>query len=129
MRYLFGVLCVCALGVMPTVGCSEGGGGGGSGGSDTSGWFLQRPPTEVGDSFNGVSFTDANSGTAVGYGLLGGGDLRGIILRTTDGGATWVEQTSGTSEPLHDVSFTDANTGTIVGEAGIILRTTDGGGV
>jgi pectate lyase len=30
-----------------------------------------------------VSFTDANTGTAVGYG--------GTILRTTSGGATWVE--------------------------------------
>ncbi len=26
MRYLFGFMCVCALGVMPLVGCSEGGG-------------------------------------------------------------------------------------------------------
>ncbi|MGB5219966.1 MAG: hypothetical protein WBN60_02985, partial [Polyangiales bacterium] len=33
MRYLFGFLCVCALGVMPLVGCSEGEGGGGDGGS------------------------------------------------------------------------------------------------
>ena len=32
MRYLFGFLCVCALGLMPLVGCSETGGGGGSGG-------------------------------------------------------------------------------------------------
>ncbi|MGB5367626.1 MAG: hypothetical protein WBM75_18805 [Polyangiales bacterium] len=27
MRYLFGVLCVCALGAMPLVGCSDGGSG------------------------------------------------------------------------------------------------------
>jgi len=37
MRYLFGFLCVCALGLMPLVGCSEtsgtGGSGGGAGGS------------------------------------------------------------------------------------------------
>ncbi len=34
MRYLFGFLCVLALGVMPVVGCSESGSGGmaGSGG-------------------------------------------------------------------------------------------------
>ena len=32
MRYLFGFLCVCALGVMPSVGCSETTGAGGSGG-------------------------------------------------------------------------------------------------
>ena len=33
MRYLFGFLCVCALGVMPLVGCSETTGDGGSGGA------------------------------------------------------------------------------------------------
>jgi len=33
MRYLFGFLCVCALGVMPLVGCSETTGDGGSGGT------------------------------------------------------------------------------------------------
>ena len=37
MPYLFGLLCVCALGVMPLVGCSEGGGAGGSGGSAGTG--------------------------------------------------------------------------------------------
>jgi photosystem II stability/assembly factor-like uncharacterized protein len=49
-------------------------------------------------------------------------------LRTTDGGATWVAQHSGTTNDLHDVSFVDANTGTVVGKWGTILRTTDGGG-
>jgi len=33
MRYLLGFLCVCALSVVPLVGCSETGGEGGSGGS------------------------------------------------------------------------------------------------
>ncbi len=37
MRYLFGFLCVCALGVMPLVGCSETTGDGGSGGDAGSG--------------------------------------------------------------------------------------------
>ena len=32
-RYLFGFICVLALGVMPMVGCGETNGGGGSGGS------------------------------------------------------------------------------------------------
>jgi hypothetical protein len=67
----------------------------------------------------GVSFTDANMGTAVGW--------DGTILRTTNGGTTWTEQTSGTTERLEDVSFTDANNGTVVGFGGTILRTTNGG--
>lgn len=37
MRYLFGFLCVCALGVMPLVGCSDTTGDGGSGGSAGTG--------------------------------------------------------------------------------------------
>ncbi|MBU1423158.1 MAG: hypothetical protein KKG06_08270, partial [Bacteroidetes bacterium] len=65
------------------------------------------------------SFTDANTGTAVGH--------YGTILRTTNGGALWTTQTSGTTAWLLSVSFTDANTGTAVGSGGTILRTTDGG--
>ena len=37
MRYLFGFVCVCALGIVQLVGCSEGGGEGGSGGSAGTG--------------------------------------------------------------------------------------------
>src|SRR5205085_7559455 len=53
--------------------------------------------------------------------------VTGVILRTTDGGSTWISQSNGASIPLVGVSFTDANTGTVVGGAGVILRTTDGG--
>ena len=58
----------------------------------------------------GVSFTDANTGTAVGS--------EGTILRTTNGGTTWTSQTSGTTNQLFGVSFADANTGTAVGDGG-----------
>jgi photosystem II stability/assembly factor-like uncharacterized protein len=53
----------------------------------------------------------------------------GTILGTTDGGTSWRNQRSGTTNPLYSVSFTDANTGTVVGHHGIILRTTDGSAV
>jgi len=66
-----------------------------------------------------VFFTDANTGT-----IVGGG---GTILRTTNGGATWTAQSSGTTQDLQNVFFTDANTGTVVGSGGTILRTTNGG--
>ncbi|MCH7879201.1 MAG: hypothetical protein IH914_07805 [candidate division Zixibacteria bacterium] len=92
--------------------------GPGSGQTQRTGWYRQSPlPT--GEFLFGVSFSDANTGTAVGTG--------GAILRTTDGGANWVSQTSGTTEWLRGVSFSDANAGTAVGLAGTILRTTDGG--
>ncbi len=37
MRYLSGIICVCALGAMPLVGCSDNDGGGGSGGAAGTG--------------------------------------------------------------------------------------------
>src|SRR5712692_5127368 len=83
-----------------------------------SGWFWQNPLPQ-GNALYAVSFVDANTGTAVG--------ARGTILRTTDGGATWTPQMSGTTNYLVGVSFVDANTGTAVGGRGTILRTTDGG--
>jgi len=71
-------------------------------------------------------FKDAISGTAVGSG--------GTILRTNDGGTTWVAQSSGITGDLYSVSFSDPMNGTIVGDAaqddflrGVILRTSDGG--
>jgi photosystem II stability/assembly factor-like uncharacterized protein len=65
-------------------------------------------------------------GTAVGCwgGYFGTGNT---ILRTTNGGTTWTEQTNGTLRWLNGVSFTDANIGTAVGWDGTILRTTNGG--
>jgi hypothetical protein len=64
----------------------------------------------------GVSFADANHGTAVG--------AFGTIVRTIDGGSSWVGETSGTDYDLAGVSFTDADNGTAVGYGGTILRTT-----
>ena len=67
----------------------------------------------------GISFTDVNNGTAVGY--------NGTILRTTNGGTTWTQQISGTTTNLLGVSFSDINNGTAVGYNSTILRTTNGG--
>ena len=52
---------------------------------------------------------------------------QGTILRTDDGGATWVSQESGTEAQLNAVSFASESTGVVVTEDGAILRTTDGG--
>ena len=51
-----------------------------------------------------------------------------MIKATTDGGRTWVSQTSGTTANLTGVVFTDALHGLVVGSGpGVILRTADGG--
>ncbi len=79
-------------------------------------WQLQFTSTSY---LNGVSMSDANTATAVGY--------WGTILRTTDGGTTWVPQQTGTTTTLTSVCFADANHGTAVGWSGTILGTADGG--
>jgi len=73
-----------------------------------------------------VSFTDANTGTAVGGGPTS--PATGRILRTIDGGANWTLKTSPiANRTLYGVCFTDANNGTAVGMAGAIIHTSDGG--
>jgi photosystem II stability/assembly factor-like uncharacterized protein len=67
-----------------------------------------------------VAFVDSSRGWAVGW--------SGNILLSTDGGASWQRQVSGTGDILEGVFFADALEGWIVGHGGIILHTTDGGG-
>lgn len=56
--------------------------------------------------------------------------MGGTILRTTDGGTTWINQSPQTQTWwLYDVFFTDSMIGTAVGVDGTILRTTTGGTV
>ena len=93
--------------------------------SQSPDWFWQNPLPQA-NTLRAVDFVNATTGTAVG--------VAGTILRTTDGGSSWVIQTSGTTNILNAVSFTDATTGTAVGgppsfraSFGTILRTTDGG--
>ncbi len=65
-----------------------------------------------------VTFADADNGYAVGTGR---------ILRTTNGGLSWVLQQPGVTTDLYGVSFSDSDKGTAVGQSGRILRTTNGG--
>ena len=82
-----------------------------------TGWVQQNSGTS--STLYSVTFTDINTGTAVG--------ASGIIRRTTNGGINWFSQMSGTSSTLYSVHFINANTGTIVGSGGIIRRTINGG--
>jgi len=82
-----------------------------------TGWVQQNSGT--GSNLYSITFTDINTGTAVG--------LSGIIRHTTNGGMNWFSQMSGTSSTLYSVHFVNANTGTIVGSGGIIRRTINGG--
>lgn len=69
---------------------------------------------------NGVDFANLQTGWAVGSG--------GRILKSTDGGATWAAQVSGTTSDLSAVNFLDAQRGWATAVfGGQILRTTNGG--
>src|SRR5262249_45928030 len=51
-----------------------------------------------------------------------------LVLRTTDGGQTWIGQSTAAPSCLVGVSFVDANNGMTVPRDGVsLLRTTDGG--
>ncbi|HOZ06821.1 MAG TPA: YCF48-related protein [candidate division Zixibacteria bacterium] len=98
-------------------GCSDdettgpGGGGGGA-------WTLVSPTTE-GNLYRGACFVDATTGWLVG--------VDGRIVKTTDGGTTWIEQASQTNRTLRAVDFVSRQDGWVVGDDGRVRRTEDGG--
>src|SRR5207244_4588556 len=78
-----------------------------------------------------VDFVDQNTGWVCGSGCIGG--CGGEILKTTDGGNSWVSQIK-TASPVTGISFVDSETGWAVGGnisggagAGILLKNNDGG--
>jgi len=64
-------------------------------------WIAQE--AGVAETFNGVCFTDASHGWAVG--------TNGAIVHTADGGAHWARQAVATSDEFRGVVFTDAGNG------------------
>lgn len=78
-----------------------------------------RPIYAGGLSLNDVQFINANEGWAVG--------VSGLIIHTKDGGNTWEQQYTGTTDILWSVCFVDAENGWAVGQYMRILHTTDGG--
>jgi photosystem II stability/assembly factor-like uncharacterized protein len=81
-------------------------------------WHQQHS----GSSFlTAVSFPDTAHGWAVG--------AAGLVLATSNGGETWVEQQDGASgnNNLNAVSFVDDQHGWAVGRNGTIITTSDGG--
>lgn len=79
-------------------------------------WTAQTSGVTV--DVKGIQFIDNNTGHAVGG--------SGRVLKTTNGGSTWTNQTSGGTN-LNALHFPDASTGYAVGSAGQISKTTNGG--
>ena len=87
--------------------------------SSTPGFAFQNCNNCMSVTLNAVFMLDANIGWIVGN--------NGTIRATTDGGTTWLPQTSNTAAALRDVHFRDSLHGWIVGDGGTILATADGG--
>jgi photosystem II stability/assembly factor-like uncharacterized protein len=83
-------------------------------------WSLQSTPAST--PLYSVHFADANTGWAV-AGYLGGE----TIINTTNGGATWVSQTSGDTRYLRECFAINNNICFAVGQGGKIIKTTNGG--
>lgn len=66
-----------------------------------------------------IEFVDENIGWMVGN--------NGMIVKTTNGGESWISQSSGTSLHILGVDFVNNQTGWAVGNSGLILKTTNGG--
>lgn len=73
-----------------------------------------------------VSFADPNNGLAAGT-PVNHAATNSVILRTTNGGANWICQESGTTEWFWNISYPDPDHATILGTGGTILHTTTGG--
>ncbi len=74
-----------------------------------------------------VHFPDENTGYIVSQYDVGAGLRYGQVLKTTDGGDTWLITADGDFGRLTSVFFTDVNTGYMVCGYGKIYKTTDGG--
>ena len=86
----------------------------------TSSAQFKWDSTSVGQgiSMRGVAMTSRSTGMA-------GGDS-GIIVRTTNGGATWIRLNSGTTAPLSAIAMNDSLNG-CAGGSNVLRYTTDGG--
>jgi photosystem II stability/assembly factor-like uncharacterized protein len=84
-----------------------------------AGWFWQNPLPQ-GEHLYCVNFVTEDIGYAVGR--------AGTVIKTTNGGSSWILQNPGVTKDIFQVVFpTDANIGYAVGDSGLILKTTNGG--
>ncbi|RJP77052.1 MAG: T9SS C-terminal target domain-containing protein [Candidatus Zixiibacteriota bacterium] len=76
-------------------------------------------PSGTGNDLVGVSAAGPQAAVAVGS--------QSTVLRTDNGGASWVPQNPGVVTNYSAVSFCDANVGTLTGAGGAIFETANGG--
>jgi len=87
-------------------------------GANHAGWCWQKPLPQ-GNALIDYFFLADGRGWAVGE--------AGTVMATTDGGAHWHDQRSGTDVTLRKVAFINASIGWIAADNGLLLKTDDGG--
>src|SRR5438552_10243356 len=82
-------------------------------------WVLQN--SGVSNTLYNIQFVNPSTGWATG--------TNSLILKTTDGGSNWLQQSINLGYPkdLNGLAMLDANTGYIAGWFETILKTTNGG--
>lgn len=73
--------------------------------------------------YSGILYRVDFLNSSIGY-ICGSG---GLILKTTDGGTTFSQLTSGTVQDLANLDFVDVNIGYVGGNGGTLLKTINGG--
>ena len=86
--------------------------------NDITGCAWQSKNSGVTVVLRGIDFITNQIGLACGDG--------GVIIKTTDGGETWVQKTS-FAFPLRDIQFSDSNTAYTCGGGGFVLKSTNAG--
>ena len=77
--------------------------------------FITNSSLGTGAFLHAVHFLDANTGWVVGGG--------GIVLKTSDGGATWEDQSpTDLTDGLSSVHFVDSESGWVADSSGLILH-------
>jgi photosystem II stability/assembly factor-like uncharacterized protein len=92
-------------------------------------WTSLNPGFQ-GGVYQDVYFIPGNTqvGYACGMGLDTVSHLpAGLVIKTTDGGSSWIRQNPNTPSILRSIYFTDASTGYACGIASTVVKTTDGG--
>ncbi len=83
-----------------------------------TGWFWQNP-TPTGNDIYRIKFVNNNIGFAAGS--------YGTVIKTYNGGANWINVSTGSKNLLTGMYFLNFNTGFVAGLNSTIFKTTNGG--
>lgn len=74
---------------------------------------------ESSSTLKSISFSSVEDGWVI--------SQDGIMYKTDDGGASWVQKATFNGLTMNDIEFTSEATGWIIGDNGVLLHTSDGG--